>query len=422
MISVEEALEKILATVSRLEPEEKAILDCLDQVLDEDVVAGFDIPPHDNAAMDGYAVRSKDLSGAADGRPVYLDVIGEVAAGYVSNKNVIEGTAIRIMTGAPLPGGADAVVRFEDSDELEHKDDGKRRGKIGIFTTAGKGQNIRSRGEDIQSGSIVLKKNTVLRPSEIGILASLGKSRAKVIRRPVVSILPTGDELCNVDRPLSPGKIYDSNSYAIAASVLKCGGIPRLLDIARDSMKPLKAQISHGAEADMLITSGGVSVGDYDIVKDVLSQMGQIDFWTVRMKPGKPLAFGLVKKQKRNLVKEVPHLGLPGNPVSSMITFEQFARPAILKMMGKENFARPTVTATLDQAIKNNDGRRIFARVRLTRDAEGWHASLTGPQGSGILTSMSAADGLAIVPEDCPLAKAGEKVKVQLLEGSEYIW
>ncbi len=164
MISVEEALEKILATVRRLEPEEKAILDCLDQVLDEDVVAGFDIPPHDNAAMDGYAVRSKDLSGAADGRPVYLDVIGEVAAGYVSNKNVIEGTAIRIMTGAPLPGGADAVVRFEDSDELEHKDDGKRRGKIGIFTTAGKGQNIRSRGEDIQSGSIVLKKNTVLRP------------------------------------------------------------------------------------------------------------------------------------------------------------------------------------------------------------------------------------------------------------------
>jgi molybdopterin molybdotransferase len=422
MISVEEALEKILAAVSRLEPEEKPILECLDQVLDEDVYAGFDIPPLDNAAMDGYAVRSKDIGGAAKGRPVYLDVIDEVAAGHVSTKNVAEGTAMRIMTGAPRPGGADAVVRFEDSDELEHKDDSKRRAKIGIFVAAEKGQNIRSRGEDIQSGTIVLKRGTLLRPAEIGVLASLGKSRARVIRRPIVSILSTGDELCKVNQPLSPGKIYDSNSYAIAASVLKCGGIPKLLDIARDSIRPLKAQISHGADADMLITSGGVSMGDYDIVKDVLSQMGQIDFWTVRMKPGKPLAFGQIRKQKGKVMREVPHLGLPGNPVSSMITFEQFARPAILKMMGKDDFARPTITATLDQPIKNNDGRRIFARVRLTRDREGWHASLTGPQGSGILTSMSAANGLAIVPEDCPLVRAGEKVKVQLLEGSESIW
>ena len=296
-------------------------------------------------------------------------------------KNVAEGTAIRIMTGAPLPGGADAVVRFEDSDELEHRDESKRRGKIGIFVAAEKGQNVRSRGEDIQSGTVVLKKGTVLRPAEIGVLASLGKSRAKVIRRPIVSILPTGDELCEVDQPLLPGKIYDSNSYAIAASVLKCGGIPKLLDIARDSMQPLKSQISHGADADMLITSGGVSMGDYDIVKDVLSQMGQIDFWTVRMKPGKPLAFGLIKKQKHNVIKAVPHLGLPGNPVSSMITFEQFARPAIMKMMGKDDFARPTVIAILDQAIKNNDGRRIFARVRLTRNAEGLARFIDGSAG-----------------------------------------
>ncbi|MHB8085955.1 MAG: molybdopterin molybdotransferase MoeA [Dehalococcoidia bacterium] len=419
MISVEEALEKILAAVSRLEREEKHILECLDQVLDEDVFSGFDIPPLDNAAMDGYAVRSQDLAAASKERLVYLDVIGEVAAGHVSTQNVAEGKAVRIMTGAPVPGGADAVVRFEDTDEQEHKGDGKSHGKIGIFVTAGKGQNIRNRGEDIRSGTIVLKKGTVLGPAEIGVLASLGKSRAAVIRRPVISILSTGDELCKIEQHLSPGKIYDSNSYTIAASVLRCGGIPKLLDIARDSIKPLKAQISDGAEADMLITSGGVSMGDYDIVKDVLSQMGQIDFWTVRMKPGKPLAFGQIKKQKGKVIREVPHLGLPGNPVSSMITFEQFARPAILKMMGKDDFARPTVMATMDQSIKNNDGRRIFARVRLTQNADGWHASLTGPQGSGILTSMSAANGLAIVPEDCPLVRAGEKIKVQLLEGGQ---
>jgi molybdopterin molybdotransferase len=419
MISVEEALEKILAAVSRLEREEKHILECLDQVLDEDVFSGFDIPPLDNAAMDGYAVRSQDLAAASKERLVYLDVIGEVAAGHVSTQNVAEGKAVRIMTGAPVPGGADAVVRFEDTDEQEHKGDGKSHGKIGIFVTAGKSQNIRNRGEDIRSGTIVLKKGTVLGPAEIGVLASLGKSRAAVIRRPVISILSTGDELCKIEHHLSPGKIYDSNSYTIAASVLRCGGIPKLLDIARDSIKPLKAQISDGAEADMLITSGGVSMGDYDIVKDVLSQMGQIDFWTVRMKPGKPLAFGQIKKQKGKVIREVPHLGLPGNPVSSMITFEQFARPAILKMMGKDDFARPTVMATMDQSIKNNDGRRIFARVRLTQNADGWHASLTGPQGSGILTSMSAANGLAIVPEDCPLVRAGEKIKVQLLEGGQ---
>ncbi|MGA9049111.1 MAG: gephyrin-like molybdotransferase Glp [Dehalococcoidia bacterium] len=419
MISVEKALETILAAVSKLEREEKPILECLDQVIDDDVFSGLDIPPHDNAAMDGYAVRSEDLTGAAKERPVYLEVIGEVAAGRVSPQNVAEGKAIRIMTGAPMPAGANAVVRFEDTDEQEHKGEGKHSGKIGIFVTAWKGQNIRYRGEDIPNGAMVLKKGTVLGPAEIGVLASLGKSLATVIRRPIVSILSTGDELCKIEQRLSPGKIYDSNSYAIAASVLRCGGIPKLLDIARDSIKPLKAQISDGADADMLITSGGVSMGDYDIVKDVLSQMGQIDFWTVRMKPGKPLAFGQIKNQRGKAVREVPHLGLPGNPVSSMITFEQFARPAILKMMGKNDFARPTIVATLDQSIKNTDGRRIFARVHVTRDAEGWHASLTGPQGSGILTSMSAANGLAVVPEDCPLVRAGEKIKVQLLEGGQ---
>jgi len=419
MISVEEALKKVLSYVEVLEPERKPILDCLGQVLAEDVYSTIDIPPLDNSAMDGYALRAKDTRGASEASPRYLVVVGEVAAGSMPTKEVRPGTAIRIMTGAPLPEGADAVVRFEDTDEVNRKLSGGDLSQIGILCQAKKGLNVRGRGEDIAKGDLTLKKGRVLRPQEIGVLASLGRSTALVIRRPIVAILATGDELISVDQPLAPGKIHDSNNYAIAAEVSRYGGIPKILGIGRDSVRSLTEKIDEGLDADMLITSGGVSKGDYDIVKDVLAEHGEVGFWTVCMKPGKPLAFGIIKKVEGGRKGKVPHLGLPGNPVSSMITFEQFARPAILKMMGKKILAKPAIRAIIEDDVVNTDGRRLFARVSVTKRGGQYHASVTGPQGSGILTSMARANGLAVIPESSRGVKAGDMVEVQMLDWGE---
>jgi len=313
------------------------------------------------------------------------------------------------MTGAPIPGGADSVVQFEDTDEALRRE--RPPFQIGILHQVKKGQNVRRSSEDIARGQLVLKKGTVLRPAEVGVLASLGKETARVIRRPLVAILATGDELVALGKPLPQGKIYNSNSFSIAAQVLRYGGLPQIMGIGRDQIKDITDKLKGALSADMLLTSGGVSMGNYDVVKDVLAEQGEISFWTVRMKPGKPLAFGTIKG--------IPHLGLPGNPVSSMITFELFARPAILKMLGKKNFSKPTIEATLDGRIINNDGRRIFARATVSREGDRYLARVTGPQGSGILTSMSRANGLVIVPEDVDSVEQGEIVKVLMLDWSE---
>ena len=415
MISVEEALEKILGYVQVLEPEEKPILSCLGQVLAEDVYSSIDIPPLDNSAMDGFAVRAEDTYGVSKSWPKVFPVIGEVAAGAMPHKELEPGTAIRIMTGAPLPKGADAVVQFEDTDEGTRKLPHGNSSQIGILRQVQKGLNVRLRGEDIAKGAIILEKGIILRPSEIGVLASVGHSTALVIRRPIVSVLATGDELVDVAQPLSPGKIHNSNTYTIAAQVLRYGGIPKILGIGRDSVESLNEKIGEGLDSDMLITSGGVSLGDYDIVKDVLAKRGEIAFWTVCMKPGKPLAFGIIGGGE----KKVPHLGLPGYPVSSMVTFEQFARPVILKMMGKKNFTKPSIQAVIEDDVINTDGRRIFARAIVTKQGGQYHASLIRPQGSGILTSMAKANGLAIIPENTKGVKAGDIIQVQMLGWSE---
>ena len=409
MISVEEALDKVLSYFSVLNSEEKPILECLGQVLDEDVYSAIDVPPLDNSAMDGYAVRAEDVAGATTTSPVYLNVIGEVKAGDLPKEEIGTSTALRIMTGAPLPNGADSVVQFEHTDETPHFE--RPPFKIGVLNPVTKGKNVRHAGEDIATGQLVFNKGAVLRPSEIGVLASLGKETIRVIRRPVIAILATGDELIELGQPLPTGKIYNSNSFSAAAQVLRYGGIPRVLGIARDRVKDIEDKIREALTADMLITSGGVSMGNYDLVKDVLAKQGEVSFWSVRMKPGKPLAFGIIKG--------VPHLGLPGNPVSSMITFEVFARPAILKMMGKINLSKPTIEATLEGYIKNSDGRRVFARAFVSREGDRYVARTTGPQGSGILTSMSRANGLVIVPEDVASVEQGETVKVLMLDWSE---
>jgi len=418
MVSVEQALEEILSAVEVLEAERKPILDCLGQVLAEDVYSTIDIPPGDNSAMDGYAVLAEDSRGATSSSPRVLSVIGEVAAGSVSRKRVTPGTAIRIMTGAALPEGADAVVPFEDTDEVTRKSSRGDLLQIGILRPAGEGGNVRRKGEDIAAGTLALKKGTVLRPSEIGVLASLGHPLARVIRRPVVSVLATGDELAEIDQPLPPGRIYNSNTYTIAAAVRRYGGIARVLGIGRDSVPSLREKIEEGLDSDMLITSGGVSRGDYDVVKDVLVKYGEIGLWTVCMKPGKPSAFGVITAGER----KVPLLGLPGNPVSSMVTFEQFARPAILKMMGKKELAKPSIQAIIEDDIVNTDRRRLFDRVVVTRREGKYYARLTGPQGSGILSSMAKANGLAVIPEDSPGVKKGDLVQVQMLDWGEEVY
>jgi len=416
MISVEEARGRILAFFSRLAPERRALLDALGQVLAEDIVAPFDIPPLDNTAMDGYAVRATDTTGASEAGPRELRVVANLAAGYVLETAVGPGEAVRIMTGAPMPPGADAVVPFEETDETlrdvgeaPHKGDTVR-----VFKAANPAANIRFRAEDVQAGQVVVPAGRVIRPSEVGVIASLGIAEVAVYRRPVVAILSTGDEITEPGKPLLPGRIYDSNAYSVAAQVRKLGGIPKLLGIARDTVEDLTAKLREALDADMLVTSAGVSRGDFDIVKDVLAREGAIDFWTVRMRPGKPLAFGAFNAPGG---RKVPHLGLPGNPVSSMVSFELFGRPAIFTMLGRDDWERPVIRAITRNRIRNGDGRRFFARCIVSRGDDGrWYADLTGPQGSAMLTSMSAANALAVIPEDVTVVEPGDEIDVLMLD------
>ena len=419
MLSVEEALERILSFFHVLEVEDKPILEAQGQVLAEDVVGQVDIPPWDNSAMDGYAVQASSVHGASEVAPSLLRVIGAVAAGDVPEQTVAPGTAMRIMTGAPIPSGADAVVPFEDTDEEERSASASQLSEIGVYRGAALSANIRPAGQDVQKGQGVIEKGTVLRPAEIGVLASMGYSKVRVVRRPVVGILATGDELLAPGDQHSPGKIYDSNSYSVDAAALNAGAIPRLLGIARDDVESLGSKLHEGLWSDMLITSAGVSKGDYDLVKDVLTRYGKIEFWSVRMRPAKPLAFGVLDGPDG---RSVPHLGLPGNPVSALVAFEQFGRPAIYKMMGKGNARRPVIEAVLEQPIYNADGRRVYARAIVTKREDTYYARLTGHQDSNLLTSMARANGLAICPEDVPKKDAGEKVKVQMLDWPESVF
>ena len=284
------------------------------------------------------------------------------------------------------------------------------------------GCNVRPAGEDVQPGMLVLEAGTVIRPSEVGVMASLGLERAKVIRRPRVAVLSTGDELAYLGEELAGGKIYDSNSFSVAASVLAAGGVPKVLGIARDTLEDLHRKLEEVADSDLLVTSAGVSKGDYDVVKDVLTERGDINFWSVRMRPAKPLAFGMLRGDAVNGTgRPIPLMGLPGNPVSAMVAFEMFARPAIRAMLGRQRLARPTVEGVLTGPIYNGDGRRVYARVEVEKRDGVYYANPTGPQGSNILTSMSRANALAICPEDLPAKQAGERVNIIMLDWNEEV-
>ena len=419
MLDVEEALDRILAYFAPLPSEDVPLLDALGQVLAESLIAPISIPPLDNSAMDGYALRSSDISRASGESSVELRVIGHVPAGTVSDRIVEPGTALRIMTGAPVPRGADTVVAFEDTDEVERRESGGSMDAIGVRLAAEPGENIRPAGEDVEQGSTVLDTGTVLRAAELGVAASLGMATVPVIRRPVVAVLATGDELLEPGEPHRPGKIYNSNNFSVAASVKTCGGIPSVIGVARDTESSVEEALERALDADLIITTAGVSKGDYDFVKDVLARRGEIALWSVRMRPAKPLAFGALDAPDG---RRVPHLGLPGNPVSAMVAFEQFARPAIRKMMGKAMAPRPTVQAVLDDPLSNFDGRRVYARVVVYRENGEYRARLTGNQSSGVLTSMAQANGLAICPHDRARLEAGETATVQMLDWPEDVF
>ncbi len=418
MLPVEDALARILELCEPLAPQTRPIDEAVGQVLADSISAPFDIPPHDNTAMDGYAVQSASTEGAAAAAPRRLRVVGELAAGYLYEGSVGAGEAVRIMTGAPMPAGADTIVPFEETDEQGLRAPGQEHSAIadvGILKAAAVGNNIRRRGEDVRRGDRVLAQGTLLRGPEVAVLASLGVAEVRVVRRPRVAILSTGDELLSPGEAPAPGKIYDSNSAGLSALVQQYGGAPLRCGIASDTIAALTAKIQTAlAEADLLITSAGVSRGDFDVVKEVLVREGAIDFWTVRMKPGKPLAFGQFSAPGG---RRVPHIGLPGNPVSSLLAFELFGRPAIHKLMGRTPQPRPVVRAIAEDDIINTDARRVYARATMERDRGGrWHARLTGPQGSGVLTSMALANGYAVCPEHAERIHAGEECDVIMVD------
>ena len=403
MISVEKALQTILARFYPLPLEKLNILAAQSRVIGEDIIAGRNIPPADNSAMDGYAVRHTDTANAAAENPVILKIIEDIPAGKVPRKKLNKGEAARIMTGAIIPCGADAVIRQEDT---------RKNGQnVSIFVSAEKGRDIRFAGEDVKKGELVIPRSTLLRPAQIGMLASLGHSLVSVYRRPHVAIMATGDELVNIHKDPPAGKIINSNSYALAAQVLACGGVPIMMGITRDKKSALLKKFKKALRADLIISSGGVSVGDFDFVKDVMGEMGNsMHFWQVAMRPGKPLAFGAIES--------VPLFGLPGNPVSVMVSFEQFVRPCLLKMQGHTKLFHPTIKAISKQEIKKNAGIKHFIRAIVRKEKDKYIAVTTGEQGSGILKSMVLANALIVVEENDTFIKKGAEVKVQLLDDS----
>jgi molybdopterin molybdotransferase len=413
VLSVAEALDRVLAGVPVLPAETLPLSMALGRVLAEPVVAGREIPPWDNSSMDGYAVRAADLHGASPDRPVTLTVVGEVAAGSIAREGIAPGQAYRILTGAPLPSGSDAVVPQE---EVE------RAGTQVVLTRPVEpGAYVRPRGEDIRQGDRMLEPGTELRPAALGVLAALGHARVRVYQRPRVAVLSTGDELVAPDSPLGPGQIPDSNSYTLAGLAAEAGAVPQALGIAPDRREVLVERLRQGLEADVLVSSAGVSVGDRDFVREAIESLGaRLDFWKVNMRPGKPLTFGRVGGRGANRTDgrggDCLFFGLPGNPVSCMVTFELFVRPVLRRLGGHRVLERPRVRAQALQGIDNPGSRPGYLRVRLEPMAAGrLGARPTGMQGSAILRSMLLADGLAVVPGDTHIPQGGEVEVILLL-------
>ena len=403
-LAAADAARRVLDEIRRQPALRVPLDDGLDSVLAEDIVSPLDIPPWANSAMDGYAVHGADVAGATEKRPVRLRVVEQVPAGGFPTRRLAQGESTRIFTGAPVPAGADTVVRQEDTDLGADT--------VTIVNDRDVGGNIRPAGEDIRRGATVLSAGTPLGAAQLGVLASLAVAHPLVYRRPRVAILGSGDELVDVDRPediLGGRKIASSNTHTLLALVRKAGGEPVNLGIARDTPDSLREHLAGALDCDLLVTSAGVSVGDHDYVRSVLQELGaERRFWRIRMRPGAPVGFGHLGG--------IPWIGLPGNPVSTMVTFELFVRPAIRKMSGHVRPYRRSVPVSLTEPVSLKPRLQHFLRGVVSTGPHGPEARLTGPQGSGILTSMALANALLIIPEGQYETPAGARVQAILLE------
>jgi len=401
-LAVSDAQRLVLDSITRLETETVGLEQSLGRVLAQEIRANRDLPPFDVSAMDGFALRSADVVNA----PAQLAIIEDIKAGDLPTQTVAAGQCARIMTGAPMPPGADAVIRVEDTQEVSAN-------RVQINKPVKPKNDVRPQGENMRDGDVVLTVGTEITPGVIGVLATVKAAQFAVFRRPRVAILSTGNELEGMDEPVDPNKIPDSNSHALMAQVQALGIEPVLLGIARDDPAELEQYLRRGLEYDVLLVSGGTSVGVHDYVRPTIEKLGvQMKFWRVAMKPGHPLAFGMTDK--------TAVFGLPGNPVSSMVCVEEFVAPALRCMMGNMRLYRRTLSARLANPIKHQPGRTEFVRVQLARDEAGYSASATGTQSSGVLLSMARADGLMIVPAASTGIAAGAQVTVQLLDGTAF--
>lgn len=440
-LAVSDAQQLVLGSLTRLGSETVGLEQALGRVLAQDIRANRDLPPFDVSAMDGFALRCADVVNA----PAQLTIIEDIKAGDLPTQTVAAGQCARIMTGAPVPPGADAVIRVEDTQEVSAN-------RVQINKSVKPKNDVRPLGENMRDGDVVLTAGTEITPGVIGVLATVKAAQFAVFRRPRVAILSTGNELEGMDEPVDPHKIPNSNSYAVMAQVQMLGIEPTLLGIARDDPAELEQYLRRGLEYDVLLVSGGTSVGVHDYVRPTIEKLGvQMKFWRVAMKPGHPLAFGMLPSTKVQQVDAVQGarreptqayledrqggeqqatpqcaacgtlvFGLPGNPVSSMVCVEEFVAPALRCMMGNTRLHRRTLSARLANPIKHQPGRTEFVRVQLARDEAGYSASATGTQSSGVLLSMARADGLLIVPAASTGLAAGAQVTVQLLDGTAF--
>ena len=399
MITIHEALDSVLAAVRPLSAEEVPILDALGRVAAAEIISPEQVPSFANSAMDGFAVAGADL---AAGRRDFLVTV-DIPAGHHVDEPVRAGEAARIMTGAPLPPGADTVVQVEHTTTQGDR--------VTVDPAPPAGVNVRRAGEDVSAGDVLFARGAHLGPAEVGLLAAVGIQHVSVARRPRVAILPTGSELVPPGVPLAPGQIRNSNSFTAYGQTLAAGGEPVSLDIARDDVDETRRLLGAALEHDVVVTSGGVSVGDYDFVKQVQDELGvERRFWGIATKPGKPLAFGV---RGDTLV-----FGVPGNPVASMVSFEMYVRPALLALQGRADVYRPYLFAAADEPVARTRDRTEARRCRLVHHDRAWGFTTTGPQGSGILSSMTGADGLAFVPAGFPGGEPGTELMVMLLAGS----
>jgi len=405
MLTVAEASERILSDIRTLDVETVPIRQALGRVLAEDIAATVTMPPWSNASMDGYAVRSADITPVMGGERLKLRVVGTIAAGGFASRALKRGEAMRIMTGAPIPEGADSVIRKEDTDGGTDK--------VEVRDARDVWKNIRPAGEDFQRGDVLARRGAPLKAALIGVLASTGVKEVNVFRRPRVAIISSGNELVDLnefDEVIAARRIVSTNSYTLEALTRAAGGIPIDLGIAADTKAALRRKLESAGDADLILTSAGVSVGDMDHTRDVFEALGgKQKFWKVKMRPGAPLAFGMLK--------DVPWLGLSGNPVSAMVSFELFVRPALRKMQGYSALFRRTVTVTVEEEVKIAAKLTHFLRAIVRRNQDGTLAArLTGLQSSGMLTSMAKGNALLIVPEDSPRVASGSQLKALMLD------